>query len=57
MLGGAIRLVGGIFIGFLTIMSLSGLGPVAIVPGLGAILMVATGIQDLLNGGPPPGAM
>ena len=57
MLGGAIRLVAGIFVGFLTVVSLSGLGPFAIVPGLGAILMIVTGIQDLLNGGPPPGAM
>ena len=56
MLGGAIRLVAGIFFGLMTIVSLSNLGPFAIVLGLWAIVLVGTGIQDLLNGGPPPGS-
>jgi hypothetical protein len=46
-----ILLVGGIFIGVLTI--LSHLGWFGIVPGLWAILLIAADIRDLSRGRPP----
>jgi hypothetical protein len=47
-----VLLIGGIFIGFLTILALSSLGWFSVILALWAVAMIAAGIQQLRNGRP-----
>jgi len=49
-----VLLIGGIFIGFVTILALSSLGWFSVIFALWAIAMIAAGIQQLVNGRPEP---
>ena len=47
-----ILLIGGVFIGLVTVLGMGQLGWLAIVPALGAILLIAGGIQNLSGNKP-----
>jgi hypothetical protein len=49
-----VLLIGGIFIGLIAILALSHLGWIAVIPLLAAILLIAGGIGNLVNGRPDP---
>ncbi len=49
-----VLLIGGIFIGLIAILALPHLGLIAVIPLLAAILFIAGGIGNLVNGRPDP---
>ncbi len=51
-----VLLIGGIFIGLIAILALPHLGLIAVIPLLAAILFIAGGIGNLVNGRPDPPA-
>ena len=58
MEGNMILLLGGIFIGFITILALPHLGWLSVIPALWAIALIAAGIQNLTGNRPPdPGEL